>query len=309
MVPRMAARLLVVLALLVPALAAGAPPDPSGFGRYPAGVTSLSVFDDTRGRMLHLEIWYPATVSGRDAKPARGRFPLVLLAHGSCGFRTNYEYLSEALARFGFLVAAPDFPGMTRADCVHGFPQGRFFDDPALDLRFLRERLATPRTGVLAGRVRGGRRVGLVGSSLGGFAVLKASSDDPHFTAVVALAALASAPNGEAFATLKPPRAVLSFAGTADRLLPPASFAVPFFAELPAPSFLVTIAGGTHGGFSDSDASLSPAALERQHDLVRRYTIAFLGQYLARDRRFKRVLTPQDATAQGSDVTLEARTR
>ena len=33
---------------------------------------------------------------------------------------------------------------------------------------------------------------------------------------------------------------------------------MPFFAALPAPSFLVMITGGTHGRFSDMDSSLSP---------------------------------------------------
>jgi predicted dienelactone hydrolase len=297
-------RLLVLLALFVPALAAGAPPDPSGPGRFAVGVTSLTVVDDARGRSLVTEVWYPASGAGL----ARGRFPLVLLAHGSCGFRTNYEYLSEPLASFGFIVAAPDFPGVTRADCVNGLPTGRFLDDPALDLVFLRRALTTAPTGLIAGRVRG-RRVGLVGSSLGGLAVLKASMADPSFRVVVALAALASGPNGQAFASLRPPRAVLSFAGTADRLLPPASFAVPFFAALPAPSYLVTITDGTHGGFSDVDSSLSPEALARQHEVVRRYTIAFLARHLVRDRRYARVLTSDDAAAEGPDVAFESHLR
>ena len=307
MVGRMATRFLVVLALLAPGLAAGAPPDPSGTGRFAVGVTTLTVTDAARGRTLVTEVWYPATAAGRDTAPARGRHPLVLVAHGSCGFRTNYEYVTEPLASFGFIVAAPDFPGMTRADCVNGFPTGAFFDDPPQDLSFLRGAFASA-AGRLAAHVRG-RRAGLVGSSLGGAAVLNASVDDPHFTAVVALAALASAPNGKEFATLRPRRAVLALAGTADRLLPPANFARPFFAEVPAPSYLVTITGGTHGGFSDMDSSLSPEALARQHAVVRRYAIAFLARYLARDRRYGRILTSTDAAAEGPDVAFESHLR
>jgi predicted dienelactone hydrolase len=306
MVERMATRLLVVLALLVPALAAGGP-DPSAPGRFAVGTMTLTVTDTARARTLVTEVWYPATAAGRDTPPARGRHPLVLVAHGSCGFRTNYEYVTEPLASFGFIVAAPDFPGMTRADCVNGFPQGMFFDDPALDLSFLRGAFPSA-AGPLASHVRG-RRAGLLGSSLGGFAVLKASVADPHFTTVVALAAFAGTASGEPFATLRPRRAVLSFAGTADRTLPPANFAVPFFAELPAPSFLVTIAGGTHGGFSDMDSSLSPEALARQHAVVRRYAIAFLARYLDRDRRFTGVLTSRDAAVQGPDVAFESHRR
>src|SRR5580765_1996952 len=97
MVAGMANRLLVLLALVLPGLASAAPPDPSGTGRNAVGVTTLTVSDTSRGRTLVTEVWYPATVPGRDAAPARGRFPLVLVAHGSCGFRTNYEYVTEPL--------------------------------------------------------------------------------------------------------------------------------------------------------------------------------------------------------------------
>jgi hypothetical protein len=209
----------VVLALLLPGLASAAPPDPSGTGRYAVGVTTLTVTDTSRGRTLVTEVWYPATTSGRDTAPARGRFPLVLLAHGSCGFRTNYEYVTEPLASFGFVVAAPDLPGMTRADCVGGLPQGNYLVDSPLDLSFLRRTFAVV-AGPLATHVRT-RRAGLVGSSLGGAAVMNAAIADTHFPAVVGLSALATAPKGEAFVGLRPRRAVLAFGGTNDRLLPP----------------------------------------------------------------------------------------
>jgi predicted dienelactone hydrolase len=303
----MANRLLIVLALLLPTLASSAPPDPSGTGRYAVGVTTLTATDTERGRTLVTEVWYPATTAGREAAPARGRFPLVLVAHGSCGFRTNYEYVTEPLASFGFVVAAPDFPGMTRADCVGGLPQGLFLIDPPLDLAFLRGAFSSV-AGPLATHVRS-RRAGLIGSSLGGAAVMNAAIADAHFAAVVGLAALATGPKGASFVRLRPRRAVLAVAGSADRLLPPDNFAIPFFAALPAPSFLVTITGGTHGGFSDMDSSLSPEALARQHELARRYAIAFLARYVARDHRYARVLTVADAAAQGLDVTLESHQR
>jgi predicted dienelactone hydrolase len=179
--------------------------------------------------------------------------------------------------------------------------------DPPLDLAFLRSAFASV-PGPLATHVRT-RRAGLIGSSLGGAAVMNAALAEAHFTAVVGLAALATAAKGEAFVGRRPRRAVLAVAGTADQLLPPSNFAMPFFAALPAPSFLVMITGGTHGGFSDNDSSLSPEALARQHVLARRYTIAFLERYLARDRRFARVLTMNDATAQGPDVALQSHER
>jgi hypothetical protein len=49
--------------------------------------------------------------------------------------------------------------------------------------------------------------------------------------------------------------------------------------------------------------------LARQHELARRYTIAFLERYVARDRRFARVLTTNDAATQGPDVALQSHER
>jgi predicted dienelactone hydrolase len=83
-------------------------------------------------------VWYPADVAGRDTPPRHSRWHLVLVAHGSCGFRTNYEYLTVPLASRGFLVAAPDFPGFNKTDCDDHVPPGDIFRHPPADLVFLR---------------------------------------------------------------------------------------------------------------------------------------------------------------------------
>src|SRR5262245_24978404 len=67
-------------------------------GHPAVGGTPLTIVDTSRGRTLGTEVWYPAARAGRDAPMRRGRFPLVLIAHGFCGFRTNYEYLATHLA-------------------------------------------------------------------------------------------------------------------------------------------------------------------------------------------------------------------
>jgi pimeloyl-ACP methyl ester carboxylesterase len=160
----------------------------------------------------------------------------VLVAHGYCGFRTNYEYLSVPLASWGFLVAAPDFPGINRADCDAGVPPGDILGDPPRDLEFLRgavhDRSGPARA--LAPFVRG-RRAGLVGHSLGGAAVVRASLADPDLTAVVALAAVAGSAQGQPFQGLRPRRAVLVAGGTADTTILFDRSPAPFFAALPAP--------------------------------------------------------------------------
>ena len=128
--------LVALVALALPARAAGV--DPSADGPYAVGVSTVTFMDASRSRTLVTEVWYPARSAGPDAPARRGRYPRVLVAHGYCGFRTNYEYLSVPLASWGFLVAAPDFPGINRADCDAGVPPGDIFGDPPRDLEFLR---------------------------------------------------------------------------------------------------------------------------------------------------------------------------
>jgi predicted dienelactone hydrolase len=304
-------RPLLAIALLVLAVPArGARLDPSVPGRFPVGVATLTVVDAGRGRTLVTEVWYPAVAAGRDTPLRRGRFLLVLLAHGHCGFRLNYEYLAEALAARGFLVAAPDFPGFNKTLCDAGGPESGLFAEPPVDLAFLRTTFHD-RAGVaarFAPAVRG-QSAGLVGHSLGGLAVVNGTLTDPHFTAVVGLAPLASAAQGQALAVVLPHRALLVLGGTADTTVPLATITVPFFQALPPPAFLVSLQDGTHSGFTDVDSRLTPDALARQQRLTRRYAIAFLERYLGRSRRLARFLTPADAAAQADGVTLEARLR
>lgn len=302
-------RRLVGLALLALASTAGAADlDPSAAGPFAVGVTTLTFVDTSRGRTLVTEVWYPAEAPGRDEPIRRGRYPLVLMAHGNCGFRTNYEYLTVALAARGFLVAAPDFPGFNKIDCDNHVAPGDIFGEPPRDLSFLRAALHD-RSGparALAGSV-GGRRAGLAGHSLGGLAVVNASLSDRDLRAVVALAPLAGTGQGEAFVGLRPRRAVLLVGGTADTTLPFDLTTAPFFAALPAPAFLVTVVAGTHSGFTDVDSRLTPEQLARQEALTRRYAVAFLERWVGRHRRQARFLTAADAAAQGTDVSLSAR--
>jgi dienelactone hydrolase len=153
-----------------------------------------------------------------------------------------------------------------------------------------------------------GRRAGLVGHSLGGNTVVNASLEDDDFTAVVALAPFVDPRAATRLGEVRPRRAVLVVAGTADTTVP-LGLVVPVFEALAPPAFLVRIVGGTHSGFTDMDRRLGPTELARQQDLTRRYATALLARYLARDRRFRRFLTAADAAAEGADVELTARLR
>ncbi|MGP2481857.1 alpha/beta hydrolase family protein [Pantoea eucalypti] len=84
-----------------------------------------------QGVPLNVAVWYPAavqkgvseTVGGnaafvgtdiiRDAVPASGKHPLLLISHGFNGSWRNLSWLASAMAAQGYIVAAPDHPGTT----------------------------------------------------------------------------------------------------------------------------------------------------------------------------------------------------
>ena len=61
------------------------------------------------------KVWQGVDVI-RDATPAEGRFPLVVLSHGMFGNARNQAWLAEGLAERGYVVAAIDHPGTSTFD-------------------------------------------------------------------------------------------------------------------------------------------------------------------------------------------------
>ena len=125
----------------------------AGYGPFAVGVRSLDLSDPDRidvlaseaevvrgPRRLVAELWYPAaegTEAGttyatvlrdgvtevelqgraaRDAEPAEGPFPLVVVSHGYPGNRFLLSHLTEALASRGFAVLALDHTDSTYSD-------------------------------------------------------------------------------------------------------------------------------------------------------------------------------------------------
>jgi dienelactone hydrolase len=269
--------------------------DPIGPGRLAAGVTTADAVDESRGnRQVPVEIWYPAKRSGRDAEPIRRRYPLVLIAHGLCGSRLYYDYLATHLASHGFVVAAPDFPGVTRAACDAGQPVFNV-TDLSLDLSFVAGELhdAAGPLGKWARHVRG-HETGLVGNSLGGIAVVEAARVDPAFTAIVGLAPAVSAAAAPPLVRLEPRRAWMMMGATGDDVVSFTNLTQPFFEGLPAPAFLVRFTGGSHTGFSDENPETTPDPRQAQHDATKRYATPFLLRYLAHKNKLARLLRPSD---------------
>jgi predicted dienelactone hydrolase len=85
-------------------------------------------FEDTkRDRPVLVEIWYPTDRASpvdhpedaawehpkeiRDAPPANGKFPLIMMSHGHAGDRRDRSWLVEYLVKSGFIVASVEHYG------------------------------------------------------------------------------------------------------------------------------------------------------------------------------------------------------
>lgn len=85
---------------------------------------------DPHERTLKLAVWYPSASPGkvekvgdnpafegvfviRNAKPAPGAHPLLVISHGYIGNWKNLSWIAQIMAMQGYIVAAPDHPGTT----------------------------------------------------------------------------------------------------------------------------------------------------------------------------------------------------
>lgn len=144
-----------------------------------------------RDRAMTVEIWYPAakgTAPGttydtilrdgvtpvqlagsaaRDADPAEGAFPLVILSHGYPGNRYLMSHLAENLASKGYVVVAADHPDSTYDD------QGAFAStlvNRPRDQRFLLDAMAAQDDAL--GQATDESRAAVIGYSMGGYGAL-----------------------------------------------------------------------------------------------------------------------------------------
>jgi predicted dienelactone hydrolase len=347
--------------------AAGPVAPPDRLGSYGVGYRTVTVVDDTRPtRPLTTAVWYPS--SARLAAPgvlggptpasyeiapgvglqsrvavaqgpvAAGRFPLVVISHGSAGSRVQFATLAEALASRGYVVAAPDHPGDTMADVATGRkePLVDLASDRPLDVWAVIDWMLCPDREF--GPVVDPGRVAVVGFSFGGLTALASSvgfltaPPDPRVKVVVGISPATDVLPAALVGRVTVP--TLLIGGTVDPMTPVERNADVTFRELTAsPDRLeVRVTQATHNSFSDlcEQAYLAadgrvPAEVARQLQLgalitcppplvdpatarqvARWYTVAYLERYLRGDVRYASFLTPAAATRVAAGVAVRA---
>nr|WP_315447208.1 alpha/beta fold hydrolase [uncultured Pseudomonas sp.] len=164
----------------------------------PIGFQLSTLADASNERPLEMVVWYPAGATtaapelvadnpafvgvmvAKNAPPAAGEHPLVVLSHGYRGNWSNQAWLASALAHQGYIVAAVNHPGSTTHDRS---PQAaaQLWLRPADASRAIDAVTAQPeKFGTVAKP-----RIAVVGHSLGGWTSLEiagARFDTERFT-------------------------------------------------------------------------------------------------------------------------------
>lgn len=189
-----------------------APSSPAELGPYAIGVTTLESEPDATGRVLPVEVWYPARTSGKKGDPyelfigtlklaeidspngaardaARdtrgGPYPAILFSHGNGGVRAQSFYLTEYLASHGFVVVAPDHVGNTMAEIVNS----ALAIPPAEVARLRPGDLSLALDTALASSFASmidESRIGAAGHSFGGYTVMRIGGASMDVAAVTA---------------------------------------------------------------------------------------------------------------------------
>ena len=246
--------------------------------RRHAPAKTLRDFDMRSG----VEVSFPSRsgerLRGYYAPPRRG--VAIVLAHGSCGERSDLFREARILAGAGFGVLVFDFPG-------HGESEGAVsWDEGARQaLRGAVDWLAV-QPGVDAGRL------GAFGFSMGGYTVAQVAASDERLRAVALAGAphdaaehthweyrragwlrrgpalLAARRSGLRFDELVPeriigriaPRPLLLVAGSDDRAVPP-WMAERLYRAAGEPKRLLIVEGAQHGGYFDAGAEAYACAI------------------------------------------------
>ncbi|MFJ8310055.1 MULTISPECIES: alpha/beta hydrolase family protein [unclassified Streptomyces] len=234
-----------------------------------------------------------------DARPAPGRFPLVLLSPGNAFPRASLTGLAEDLASRGYVVALVDHtyesPGVTFPDgrtltCVtcdrppagglEAMPRSR-----AKDISFVIGQLTDRHSAWPYAHLIDRRRIGMAGHSIGGDAAAVTMAGDERVRAGVNLDGTFREPNPAAGLHGRP---FLLFGAQGDENPGMDTTWDTAWANLDGWKRRLTVAGAGHGSFTDVPLLAAAAGLpnsyalsaERSEEITRDYVGAFFDLHL-----------------------------
>lgn len=241
---------------------------------YRVGIRAIRIVEHRTMRLAGGRIVPRAmSVYVRYPEGGRGHYPLLVFAHGYNITPRPYAPMLQALARAGFVVAAPVFP-RTNAHAPGGPDENDLFNQPGdMTAVITRMILESRRRGDAFSGLVNGRAVAVAGQSDGGITALLTAYNrryrDRRVRAAVIMSGAAPSIGGYDFAPGSPP--MLAIQGTADTTnLPRNTYR--FFAQASRPKFLLKLLGAQH---------LPPYTTEQpQLSIVEHTTTAFLNLYL-----------------------------
>jgi predicted dienelactone hydrolase len=297
--------------------------DPFVRGLLPVGVRTAKTLDPVRQqRTLPFEWWYPAPedyrgqdfspstqdvfslpcgpprtqAAVRNAKVRAGHYPLVVFSHTSNGHRRQSTFLCTHLASHGYVVVAPDHVGNTvieleernqRAAAGNPLSQAdrdtliqRIIADRVPDIRCVLDHLLSRLPAHIDTE-----RVGLIGWSFGGWAVLAAPEIEDRIRAVVAMApAGCSKPLPgiiPATLTFKWRRQIRTLLLAAERdQATPLDGMYELFDRAPSQKQMVILGDADHGHFGDDIEMPGDCSRQSAHAFAQALTLAHMDSVL-----------------------------
>jgi len=180
-------KLVIIISLLAPFIAGAQ-------NKINIGETTLHFNDVSRKRPLTTEVWYPTTdtikkhntdfqpfaraESVKDASIS-GKYPLIMISHGTGGGRLSLEWLADILVQHGFMVAAVDHWGNTYENKI-AIDFVTPWERPQ-DISFvLTGLLKDPKFGLAIDQ----DKIGMAGFSIGGYTTIAAAGGKLNFKAL-----------------------------------------------------------------------------------------------------------------------------